>query len=421
MIFDVNGHSAALGAAALLSLATSAAAWIRTRGAHGGMDFSVMMGFVALWSLMAGMEASVDDVPVKLIFAKLQYVGIVGAVPMLLRFAAVFSARQKPFHFVRALLIWAIPAVTLVLAMSNERHHLIWSSLSQIRLSGIDILVYGHGPWYTVWVAYCGAITLVAVFLLVQSALRCTGIFMGQAVIFVSAAAMPWIGEALSLWSGFFPGLDLPTIGFAVTGTLLLVGMSRFSLFDIVPIARGALVDGMSDGLVVLDLLNRVVDINPAAHRMLNVRSSVIGTPGQVVCPPLRELLSGPGEDPGILETELDLTGALPSFLHIVIVPIMSRNGQRTGLMVVLRDVTLRRLEEVERERLLEELRSARTDLKVLRGLLPICSSCKKIRDDSGSWRSMEDYIQAHTEAHFSHGICDECVTKLYPGLDLDT
>lgn len=70
--------------------------------------------------------------------------------------------------------------------------------------------------------------------------------------------------------------------------------------------------------------------------------------------------------------------------------------------------------------RLLEEkeaLEKALNDVKVLSGLLPICSSCKKVRDDGGYWHQVEAYIQKHSDAQFSHGICPECVEKLYPNV----
>jgi hypothetical protein len=53
--------------------------------------------------------------------------------------------------------------------------------------------------------------------------------------------------------------------------------------------------------------------------------------------------------------------------------------------------------------------------VKVLRGLLPICMNCKKIRDDQGYWQKLEVYIRQHSEAEFSHGLCPECAQKLYP------
>ena len=72
------------------------------------------------------------------------------------------------------------------------------------------------------------------------------------------------------------------------------------------------------------------------------------------------------------------------------------------------------RMEE-EREKLLRELQDALANIKVLRGLIPICASCKKIRDDKGYWKQIEIYIRDHSEADFTHGICPDCMKKLYP------
>jgi len=82
-------------------------------------------------------------------------------------------------------------------------------------------------------------------------------------------------------------------------------------------------------------------------------------------------------------------------------------------------DITERKLQEEEREKLILKLQEASNKVKILRGMLPICSHCKKIRDDKGYWNQIENYIHQHSEAEFSHGICPECVKKLYPDFDL--
>jgi len=65
------------------------------------------------------------------------------------------------------------------------------------------------------------------------------------------------------------------------------------------------------------------------------------------------------------------------------------------------------------------QLMEAQENLKVLSGLIPIFTNCKKIRDDSGFWQQVELYITEHSEAEFSHGICPDCIKKLYPDLDM--
>jgi len=80
-------------------------------------------------------------------------------------------------------------------------------------------------------------------------------------------------------------------------------------------------------------------------------------------------------------------------------------------------EIAERQRAEAEREQLIGHLQEALANIKTLRGLIPICAACKKIRDDTGYWNQLEGYLHTHTEAEFSHGICPECVRRLYPDL----
>jgi hypothetical protein len=81
-------------------------------------------------------------------------------------------------------------------------------------------------------------------------------------------------------------------------------------------------------------------------------------------------------------------------------------------------DISVRKQIEKEREKLIYELQSALAEIKTLKGIVPICSNCKKIRDDAGYWNILESYIQKHSSASFSHGICSECSDELYGNED---
>jgi len=89
-------------------------------------------------------------------------------------------------------------------------------------------------------------------------------------------------------------------------------------------------------------------------------------------------------------------------------------DGNIVGYQGIIRDITERKRAEEEREKLVHELQDALANIKRLRGLLPICASCKKIRDDKGYWNQLETFIQEHSEAEFSHGFCPDCMKKLY-------
>ncbi len=81
----------------------------------------------------------------------------------------------------------------------------------------------------------------------------------------------------------------------------------------------------------------------------------------------------------------------------------------------IIRDISERKRHEKERDALIDNLKNSLAKVRKLSGLLPICASCKKIRDDKGYWNQIEAYIRDHSEAEFSHGICPECSEKLYP------
>jgi PAS domain S-box-containing protein len=96
---------------------------------------------------------------------------------------------------------------------------------------------------------------------------------------------------------------------------------------------------------------------------------------------------------------------------HILLtskLPFRDEQNQIVGLIGIGRDIT-------ERERLIKELQDAFADIKVLSGLVPICSNCKKIRDDKGFWMQLEGYIQERSNAQFTHGMCPDCMKTLYP------
>ncbi len=97
--------------------------------------------------------------------------------------------------------------------------------------------------------------------------------------------------------------------------------------------------------------------------------------------------------------------------------PYFDEHGRVSGTVHITRDISDQKLAEAEREELIAELQSSLAQVRRLSGLLPICASCKKIRDDKGYWKQIESYIRDHSEAEFSHSICPDCVKKIYPDL----
>jgi len=96
------------------------------------------------------------------------------------------------------------------------------------------------------------------------------------------------------------------------------------------------------------------------------------------------------------------------------------KTGGKQLLYSIVHDISDRKKAEEEREKLLNKLQKALSEVKILRGFLPICAYCKKIRDDQGYWNQIESYIHKHSEAEFSHSICPECMKKHHPEYEND-
>jgi len=116
-----------------------------------------------------------------------------------------------------------------------------------------------------------------------------------------------------------------------------------------------------------------------------------------------------------ICELRMQRANREPFWVRLEATVFQDCSGGPLEYRFVMSDINIRKNIEGEREKLILELKGAIAKIKKLSGLLPICASCKKIRDDQGYWTQIESYIREHSEADFSHGICPSCIKKLYP------
>ena len=102
-------------------------------------------------------------------------------------------------------------------------------------------------------------------------------------------------------------------------------------------------------------------------------------------------------------------------YVEITSSSLRDENGNIVAGVEIVRDITERKVIETEKEKLIAELQEALTSIKVLKGLIPLCAWCKKVRDDKGYWKKVERYIEEHSDASFTHGICPQCLQKTDP------
>ncbi len=186
-----------------------------------------------------------------------------------------------------------------------------------------------------------------------------------------------------------------------------------------------AIVEGSDDAIISQTLAGIVTSWNKAAEIIYGYTAEeAIGQPISLHVPPehlheIPDLLAriGRGERIFHYETIRRRKNGDDINVSLTISPIRDESGAIIGASTIGRDITEAKLVRKEREKLIIELQEALAKVKTLKGLLPICAWCKKIRDDQGYWQQIEVYIRDHSEADFSHGMCPACAQKLREGL----
>lgn len=180
--------------------------------------------------------------------------------------------------------------------------------------------------------------------------------------------------------------------------------------------------DAIPDLIAVLDTQYRILKVNKSMGARLGLDSN--GTTDLKCYECIHDTLSPPefcphaqllvdGREHTVEVHEKNLGG---DFI-VTVAPLHDSKGKIIGSVHVAHDITERKRVEMERDRFISQLREALSQIKTLRGFLPICAFCKKIRDDEGYWQQMEKYIRDHSDAEFSHGICPDCLKKHYPSI----
>ena len=184
-------------------------------------------------------------------------------------------------------------------------------------------------------------------------------------------------------------------------------------------------IDSTVGGIVITNLEGRITYVNPAFLRIFEYaeKSEVLGIHAAdffdskeikslADVRTIIDLSSGTTEEFVVVRKD-----GTTFHVEVSSSSVTDSSGNIVGRMASFVDISRRKQTEAEREDLVFELQRALAKIKTLRGLVPICASCKKIRDDKGYWHQLEVYIHNHTDAEFSHSLCPDCVELLYPDL----
>jgi len=316
----------------------------RRHGAPGVRPFGWLCGAVAVWCIAGGFHAIANALTIKLFWAQVQYAGIVSVPPLWLLFAAEYAGVGWMERAGRRLL-WIAPAATLMLALTNDRHHAIWTD---VQMTPGGQAIYSHGWWFWGAAAYNYVLVLGGTLLLVQALRRSPPIFRGQILAVIIAAIVPWAGN-LAYVLGLLPsGFDATSLAFTASGGLLAWALYMNHLFDLVPVARDMVVDSLEDAVIVVDSSRRILDMNARAQRLVQAERRWIGQPFDTVVPWLSHTVfdaAAHAPDMRIMPTPHG-----HRYYDVRVMPVRSRAGRLAAWAVLLRDVTDQRRAADERD-----------------------------------------------------------------------
>lgn len=346
MVFVITPYAAIAAITAGVALIVAWVAWQRRRVA-GGASLAGMMAAVSIWSAGAALEYATVGISGKVFWAKLEYIGVLTCPVFYLLFALEYNRLERWLTRRTVALLFAVPLLTLVLTFTNEWHKLIWPSVTPSSV-GDNLAVYGHGIGFWLGtVGYAYLLMLIATFLFVRGALRLPAVFQRQVALIIIAVLAPWVVNVIYLLGlSPAPGLELTPLVLVFSGMIFAWAIFGFQLLSVAPIARQTLIETMAEGMLVLDVEDQIVEINPAAQRLVGAATPV--KPGQ----PVSHLLPAwPDWEErfwrrGQTDAEIELDGATPRDLKVTVTPLRNRRGNLIGRLVAMHDITARRRAE---------------------------------------------------------------------------
>lgn len=313
----------------------------------------------------------------KIFLPNITYTGVLALPTLFLIFALQFT-NQEGWLTRQSLFALAIePALTLALLWTNNSHKLMFRSIAAPEKDHFAWLELVPGPWYTVNVMYSYLVILAGLAVLVYGMLRSSPLLRDQYRLLLLASLLPWGLSMYSEYSMQGNHFDLTPITFGVSGILFTYSIIRNRFMDIIPVARSRLIESMSDGVLVLDVQNRIVDINPAMENMLGkVATSFLGQPAaqalSIWMDNSDSLISGEQT-----RTELRILNSPSRYLDLRLTPLYDNRQRLNGRLMVFRDIT-------DRKRVEKKLRFANDRLQsqlIEIGLLQSKLRSQAIRD----------------------------------------
>lgn len=356
-----------VGVAILLSIV--ALSWQR-RATQGAINMLLLCLATAVFIFGYAFEISSTTLDDVFFWIRFEYVGLTTAPVLVFALIWGYTTSRSMHSLLADVVLFTIPAVTLIFAWTNAEHELIWRDMRLERSGDLFLVDFEPGGWYWVHVVYVMTMISGGALLLARALRRATGIYRKQLALFLLAVLLPMVGVFVYL-SGVLP-VRIDLNAYALTGTAVIMAWAiyNYQLLDIMPVAREMVLASMDDAVIVIDAYDRLVDINAAAQRLFRLDPAQhLGHRIDAVLAqwPQMAMRATGQSDREDHRDELPITiEGGERVVDLRVSPLLSRGGRTEGRLLVLRDIT----DRVQAERTLRATNERLATLQAVDGEL---------------------------------------------------
>nr|WP_319375718.1 histidine kinase N-terminal 7TM domain-containing protein [uncultured Methanoregula sp.] len=310
-----------------------------------GRSFTILMAAASLWAFCTALELASADLPTQMLAIMIEYPAMVVIPVAWFLFAIEYIGREEWITAKRVALLLIVPAITVILVVTNGFHHLFYPEITETVIGGLSFHVVTYGPAFWIHSIYSYSLIFLSVILILQRFLFSSPLYRRQVTIILIATILPFaINLVLVLRVGSVRFIDPTPFALLISGFFILYGMLRFQLLDISPIAHEQILENMNDGVIVSDLQGRIISLNKSAGDFLGIDSGdAIGRMIREVMPDsVPDCLNNTGPGTPVeqrCQIERQMNGKLRYF-ELKCVPLRSPQAGIKGQTIQMRDIT---------------------------------------------------------------------------------
>ena len=357
-----------LAASAVISLSLAFYVWQR-RETTGAKHLALMMLVLFEWSLTYFLQILSPDLPTKIFWSRMAFLGIVTTPIVWFLFALEYTERRHWVKRSHLIGFFIIPVITTILIWTNASHHWFWTSVGLVQNGDLLLRVSKNGFWFWVHATYSYAFILAGTIMVVRALLNWPSQYRGQMFGILLGILAPWIANVLTIFDIVPFLIDITPFAFTLTGIGMAFSLFRHRLLDLAPIARKVIIEGMQDGMMVLDPSGRIVDTNQALHKIFGFSETqkIIG----------EKAVDAFNQWPTLVERYENVSTAADEIMfdigtnqrwaELTISPLKDR-GSFVGRLAIFRDITSRKKAEEQVRKLSRAVESSPTSI-IITGL----------------------------------------------------